>query len=91
MDSMQLIDVLRQASLTATILAAPALLAALIVGVLMSLLQAVTQVHDQAISFVPKLLIVGAVILVMMPWMTDYYAEYAQDLLTQIPTLVFGG
>lgn len=88
---MLLIDVLRQTSITAAILAGPALIAALLIGVLMSLLQTVTQVHDQAISFVPKLIIVGAVILVLMPWMTDYYTEYARDLLTQIPTLVFGG
>jgi flagellar biosynthetic protein FliQ len=57
----------------------------------MSLLQTVTQVQDQAISFVPKLIVVGLVVFAMMPWMADYYVQYAQDALTQIPSLVFGG
>lgn len=91
MDSSSLIDVLRQAFIAAGVLLTPALVAALIVGVMMSLLQAVTQVHDQAISFVPKLVVVGIVLMALMPWMTEYYVEYAREAITQIPTIVFGG
>ncbi len=90
MDSSSLIDVVRQAFMTVGVLLAPALIAALVVGVFMSLLQAVTQVQDQAISFVPKLIVVGVVLMALMPWMTEYYVEYARDAITQIPTLVFG-
>ena len=91
MDSMQLIDVLRQAVVAGAVLVAPVLLTALIVGTLMSLLQAITQIHDQAVSFVPKLIIVGITVFAMLPWMTEYYAEYARDMLLHIPSLVFGG
>ncbi len=91
MDVIEVTDVLRQTCITAAVLAAPALIAALLIGSLMSLLQTVTQVQDQAISFVPKLIVVGLVVFAMMPWMADYYVQYAQDALTQIPSLVFGG
>lgn len=91
MDSATLIDLLRQAFVTAGVLLTPVLVAALVVGIFISLLQAVTQVQDQAISFVPKLIAVGIVLMALMPWMTDYYVEYASDAIRQIPILVFGG
>jgi len=90
MDTTQVIDVLRQTCITAAVLAAPILVASLLIGVFMSLVQTITQVQDQAISFVPKLIVVGVVILAMMPWMTDYYVEFAQDIFVRIPSLVFG-
>ena len=67
------LDSIRQAIVTAAVLLGPAVIVALLVGVFMSLLQAVTQVQDQAISFVPKLVVVGLVLLLLMPWMTEYY------------------
>ena len=91
MDTSQIVDVLRHSFVTAGVLVAPALVAALVVGAVMSMLQTITQIHDQAISFVPKLAFVGVAIFAMLPWMTDYYIEYAREMLTQIPSLVFGG
>lgn len=91
MDTLQVIDVLRETCIAAAVLVGPVLIAALIVGVLTSVLQSVTQVHDQTISFIPKLIVVGVVIVALMPWMTDYYVEFARDALVRIPTLVFGG
>jgi flagellar biosynthetic protein FliQ len=91
MDSSSLVDLTRQAVVTGAVLLAPAVVTALVVGALLSLLQAVTQVQDQAITFVPKLVVVGVVLLVLMPWMTEYFVEYARDMITQIPTQVFGG
>ena len=54
-----LVDMMREAVIIGGVLVAPALITALVVGVVMSLLQAVTQVQDQAISFVPKLIVVA--------------------------------
>ena len=71
MDGMNIIDLARQAGLSTGILVAPILIVALAVGVLMSVLQAVTQVQDHAISFIPKLLAIGCVLLLFMPWMTE--------------------
>lgn len=86
-----LVDVTREAVIIGGLLAAPALFSALVVGVVMSLLQAVTQVQDQAISFVPKLLVVGGVVLVTVPWMTEYFVAYAREAILRIPDNFLGG
>lgn len=91
MDPMNVIDLARQACLSAGVLVAPVLIVALAVGVFMSVLQAVTQVQDHAISFVPKLLAIGLVLFLLLPWMTDYFVEYAAESIRQIPSIVFGG
>ena len=91
MDANAVIEMTRHAFVTMAILVGPVVLAAMLVGTLMSLLQAITQVQDQAISFVPKLAIVGFVLLALMPWMTEYYVEYARDLITNIPATIVGG
>lgn len=91
MDTALTMELARQAIITAGILVMPVLLVALAVGCLMSLLQAVTQVQDGAISFVPKLLAVGTVLMVGMPWMSETLVDYARELILQIPSSVFGG
>lgn len=91
MEAMQIIDLARQAGFTTGVLLAPLLLIALVVGVMMSVLQAVTQVQDQAISFIPKLLAIGCMLVLLTPWMTDYFIEFMSDSIRQIPSLVFGG
>lgn len=82
---------MREAVIIGGVLVAPALITALVVGVVMSLLQAVTQVQDQAISFVPKLIVVAAVVLVMVPWMTEYFVAYAREAILRIPESFHGG
>ena len=91
MNAMDVVDLARQAGLSGLVLLVPVLAVALIVGILMSLLQAVTQVQDHAISFVPKLLAIGLVLFLLLPWMTDYFVEFAAESIRQIPNLVFGG
>lgn len=91
MDAMNIIDLARQAGMSAGILVGPVLIAALVVGVVMSVLQAVTQVQDHAISFVPKIVAIGCVLLLFMPWMTDYFVEFMTNSVRQIPAVVFGG
>lgn len=86
-----LVDMMREAVIIGGVLVAPALITALVVGVVMSLLQAVTQVQDQAISFVPKLIVVAAVVLVMVPWMTEYFVAYAREAILRIPESFHGG
>lgn len=91
MDTSTTIDLARQAILTTAVLVAPVLLVGLVVGIVMSLLQAITQVQDQAISFVPKLLAIGATLLVCLPWMMDYFADYFREVITQLPLTMVGG
>ena len=66
---------------------APLLLTALLVGVVVSLLQAVTQVQEQTLTFLPKLLAMGAVLLAAMPFMLRQLVEYLTTLLRTLPSL----
>ncbi len=77
-----------QMFLVAAKLAGPTLAAALVVGVLVSLLQAVTQVQEMTLTFVPKILVVMAVVLLLGPWMLQALVEFATDLFTRLPELV---
>jgi flagellar biosynthetic protein FliQ len=72
-----LIELARQALLTALLLSAPILGVGVLVGLLTGLLQAVTQIHDQSLSFAPKLLAVLAALILLLPWFMQFLSQYA--------------
>ena len=65
----------------------PLLLIGLAVGLVISVFQAITQIQEQTLTFIPKILATGAVIIVAGPWMLDQLVVYAQDLYGSIPEL----
>ncbi|EEP98826.1 Flagellar biosynthetic protein FliQ [Yersinia ruckeri ATCC 29473] len=69
-------------------LAAPLLLAALISGLLVSLLQAATQINEMTLSFIPKILAVFATMVIAGPWMLNLILDYMRNLFTSLPTLI---
>jgi flagellar biosynthetic protein FliQ len=70
------------------LLAAPLLITALVVGVAISVLQAVTQIQEATLSFVPKLIAVCGVALLALPWMVQTAVKYTAELLRSLPGLV---
>jgi flagellar biosynthetic protein FliQ len=68
--------------------AMPLLLAALVIGLMVSIFQAVTQIQEQTLSFIPKVVGIVVVIVVGGPWMLDQVVTYTQRLYEQIPSLV---
>ena len=62
------------------ILGLPSLIVSMIIGLLISIFQAVTQVSDASLSFVPKMIIVSAFILITLPWLGDHIETYTRDL-----------
>jgi flagellar biosynthetic protein FliQ len=68
--------------------AGPLLLVGLVVGVLVSLFQAVTQIQEQSLSFIPKIVGVAAVIVLLGPWMLNQLVSYAQNLYLSIPQMI---
>jgi flagellar biosynthesis protein FliQ len=76
----QAMDLGRQAVIMILIISGPILLLGLIVGLVISLLQAVTQLHEQTLVFVPKVLAMAAVAIVLTPWMARRLIEYATEL-----------
>ena len=77
-----------QAMLVALKMAAPLLMTVLIVGLVISIFQAATQVNEMTLSFIPKLLGVAAVLVLLGPWLITTMVDYMRTILTQIPTLV---
>ena len=69
-------------------LAAPILLSVLVVGVIVSVLQAATQINEATLSFVPKILAAVAVLALAGPWMISTLVEYIQRVLQAIPGAV---
>jgi flagellar biosynthetic protein FliQ len=77
-----------QAMTIALKVAGPMLLAGLIIGLLVSIFQAVTQIQEQSLTFIPKVVGVAALIVLLWPWMLDQLVSYAQNLYTSIPQMI---
>jgi flagellar biosynthetic protein FliQ len=77
----------REGLLLVILLSAPPLLASLLVGVIVSVLQTATQVHEQSLTFVPKLLAVGLVLIAMGPLLGAQVLRFTQALLLAIPAI----
>ncbi|MFO7600460.1 MAG: flagellar biosynthesis protein FliQ [Candidatus Desulfacyla sp.] len=70
----------------AMLLAAPMLLAGLIVGLLVSMFQAATQINEMTLVFIPKMLAVGVALLIFFPWMLEVVIDFTQNIFINIPT-----
>ena len=66
----------------------PMLMVALIVGLLVSILQAATQINEMTLSFIPKILGIFATLLLLGPWMLSTLVDYTQRLLMNIPNVI---
>jgi len=84
MDTGQVADLLRDAIGVALRLASPMLLLAMIVGVIVAIFQAVTQIHEQTIGFILKLIVVVAVLLVAGGWMLDTLQDFTRQVFSLI-------
>lgn len=74
----------------ALMLGAPLLLTALVVGLVVGLFQAATQINEQTLSFIPKLIAMAAVIVITGPWMLGLLVDYTRRLIESIPSVVGG-
>jgi flagellar biosynthetic protein FliQ len=81
------IDVARNAFTTALEIGGPLLACSLIVGMLVSVFQAVTQINEQTLSFVPKIVVVGGALAVLGPWMATTLVNYMVTSFNALPQL----
>jgi flagellar biosynthetic protein FliQ len=85
----QTVMALGQGALEMTLLvSAPLLLAALIVGLIVSVFQAATQINEMTLSFIPKLVAIFAAMLISGPWIITMLTDYMRRLFGSIPTLI---
>lgn len=88
MDAQQVMTLGQEGLVTLLAIGAPILLTVLVVGLVISILQAATQIHEATLSFVPKL--IGAVLALAIagPWMTSTLVDYLQRVLQNLPAMV---
>ena len=84
MTTIEVYHIANELFLTTALLCLPPLLASLLVGVLVSVFQAVTSVQEQTLSFVPRLAAVGLVIIISLPWSLRLLTAYATHMLQRI-------
>ena len=77
----------REALTVTLMIAGPMLAAGLIVGVVISLFQAVTQIQEMTITFVPKIIAIAGAMLVFLPWMINVATDFARHMFDMIPGL----
>ncbi|MDJ0904444.1 MAG: flagellar biosynthesis protein FliQ [Woeseiaceae bacterium] len=78
----------QQALWVTMMIAAPMLLSALAVGLLVGMFQAATQINEMTLSFIPKLLVLVLAIMFAGPWMLAVITNFTRQLLQQVPTLI---
>jgi flagellar biosynthetic protein FliQ len=88
MNSTAVIAMVREALELTLLISAPLLLTALAVGLIISVFQAATQINEQTLSFIPKLLGVFVAIVVSGPWILQMLIDYTQRLFAGIPGMV---
>ena len=85
------IDLGRGALTVTVMLAAPLLLAALLTGLVVGLFQAATQINEQTLSFIPKLLSMVIVLIATGPWLLQTILDYTSELIVETVPRVLGG
>jgi len=88
MSSQQVLTIAQAALHILLITAAPILLVVLLVGLIVSILQAVTQINENTLSFIPKLVAAIVMLIFIGPWLISTYVDYLREVLLSIPGLV---
>ncbi len=84
MDAGMVIDIGRQAIWVTLLISGPMLIAGLLVGLLVGIFQAVTQIHEMTLTFIPKILVMVVVFLALLPWMLIEMQDYIIQLFDLI-------
>jgi flagellar biosynthetic protein FliQ len=82
------LTIAQQAMEVTLMVSAPLLLAALVTGLVISILQAATQINEMTLSFIPKLIAMFLVMAIAGPWMLTTMVDYTRRMLLQIPTVI---
>jgi flagellar biosynthesis protein FliQ len=88
MDATHAIDWSREALRMALVLGGPLLAVALLVGLIISVGQTMTQLHEPVVGLIPRLVVVTLVLLAILPWMINRWVSYAVNLIGSIPSLL---
>ena len=88
MDEALVLTVLQKTILLTMVIAAPILLSAIVVGLTISIVQSVTQIQEQTLTFVPKIFAALLVLIVSAPWMIDIFTNTTKELFEYIKVFI---
>jgi len=88
MTPQMVIGIGREALMLVVLVAGPMLLFGLVVGLIVSIFQAVTQINEMTLTFVPKILAVALALLLFLPWMINLLTDFTRHMYNLIPNLV---
>lgn len=81
-------EVTNQAIKLVLLISAPMLIAALVMGILISIFQAVTQINEQTLSFIPKIVVIFGAMVIFAPWMSETITNFTTELILSIPSII---
>jgi len=87
METQFVVDIARTSIYTVLMVSAPMLALALVVGLTISILQAITQIQEMTLTFIPKIVAVAVALVIFLPWMITTVVSFASNLIQIIPTL----
>jgi flagellar biosynthetic protein FliQ len=87
METQFVVDIARTSIYTVLMVSAPMLALALVVGLAISILQAITQIQEMTLTFIPKIVAVAVALVIFLPWMITTVVSFASNLIQIIPTL----
>jgi flagellar biosynthetic protein FliQ len=87
MNMSMVVDITRDALWITLLVSGPMMIVGLVIGVVIGVFQAVTQIHEMTITFIPKIVAVGLVLLLLMPWMLQKFMDYTINLYALIETV----
>lgn len=80
MTEMEVLSIMQSSILVATKLAAPILLLSMVIGLIISIIQAATQINEQTITFVPKLILIALILLLSGSWMLQTLVDFTKEI-----------
>lgn len=78
------VALIKQSLITVIMAGGPALIASLIVGILISLFQSLTQIHEATLAFVPKIIVVFLVLIILGGWMLNILVDFSKEIFTKM-------
>jgi len=88
MDPMTVVEIGRESIMITMLVGGPLLLVGLVVGLVIGVFQAVTQIHEMTLTFIPKIIAITVVLLLMMPWMLLKLVDYMRAIFDRIPAVI---
>lgn len=88
MDQNIVIDMMQKVFVMILVLSAPVLIVSVVVGLIVSIFQTITQIQESTLTFVPKIIAGVVTLVILMPWMMNVFIESVKELFDTIPSLL---